>query len=713
MASFCWAESGERVLARIDIQGPVTGIALPVYAHLRDQAGQEYVLVCADAGQLARTGLRVQLLETPAMPENYLLARPMRAGTVESVRAGIRVVHDDGVQWIVHATAQEGEALAESGFALARLPQDPIRWMQPGTGILSQPGPFQRLQELVYDPLVAEMIRLVQTNRLSALMRRITGMEPEVTGGDLYAIATRHSNSGRPIGKSTQFIYEHLQALGLDVRFHNWSSGRNVVGTLRGGVRSNEIVVIVAHLDNMPGGSVAPGADDNGSGTAGVLLAAEIFRQFHFERTIRFLLVTGEEQGLLGSAAYAIDALNAADHLVAVFNMDMISWDSNSDGVLDLYTRSTSDPGYSNDLAIASTFTFVAAQYPMMTPLAPRIFPNSSVWYSDHSSFWNRGFPAVLAIEAYNTDAYKDFNPYYHTTNDTFLHFNMPYFNSFVSASLGTVAHLALPVERVPLDLLEVANTAAVPGNGIGVGSFYARHLTNATETGSDSLDQSWAAAPAQTNSFWLKFQTAPDLRTDTRPVTSETLFSGVLSVVASNPALFSCTNRLRFDFLTPTLADRIYLARIHISGQYTATSNDFDCVTNLRFVVAGGGYLDLPSLFNVSHGVIYGTCEIATRFRDTDRSNCAFQSVSMDGSQMVIAATAQLGTRIEDQIEVSTNLLQTNGWHFLVSETNTIAPTDDSFESGWTPVVQRIGTSSLTNSAASYFRFRRVWVEP
>jgi len=95
----------------------------------------------------------------------------------------------------------------------------------------------------------------------------------------------------------------------LEASYHNWSrsgyTNRNLIGTLPGTARSNELVLVTAHLDDMPGGARAPGADDNASGSVAVLTAAEVFTQFRFERTVRFILFTGEEQGLLGSAQYA------------------------------------------------------------------------------------------------------------------------------------------------------------------------------------------------------------------------------------------------------------------------------------------------------------------------------------------------------------------------------------------------------------------------
>jgi hypothetical protein len=66
---------------------------------------------------------------------------------------------------------------------------------------------------------------------------------------------------------------------------------------------------------------------------------------------------------------------------------------------------------------------------------------------SDHASFWGQGYPAVLIIEDYN----GDFNPNLHKTTDRIGVLNMPYFTSFVKASLGTVAHLAGVVGGIAL----------------------------------------------------------------------------------------------------------------------------------------------------------------------------------------------------------------------------------------------------------------------
>ena len=126
-----------------------------------------------------------------------------------------------------------------------------------------------------------------------------------VVGGTAYTIATRNTNQATPIQKATQYALERFQALGLSAAYHNWSNGgysnRNVVATQPGSTLPGEVVLVTAHLDDMPSGALAPGADDNASGSTGVLLAAEALSAYQLQRTIRYVLFTGEEQGLLGT----------------------------------------------------------------------------------------------------------------------------------------------------------------------------------------------------------------------------------------------------------------------------------------------------------------------------------------------------------------------------------------------------------------------------
>ena len=297
----------------------------------------------------------------------------------------------------------------------------------------------QMVKDVAPDPLVGEMLAQVLPDGVYAFEGSLSGEWPVIVNHAQYRIPSRTTDSGLPIQNATQYVYDHLLALGLSVGFQDWSSGsysgRNVVGTILGTTHPDEIVLLTAHLDDMPGSTLAPGADDNASGSVGVLFAAEILRAYRFERTLKFVFFTGEEQGLLGSKYYATKAYAAGENIVAVCNLDMIGWDMLGGPILRLHIRPTS----AEDLAIANVFSGVVSTYGLN--LAPAIEADGKS-ASDHASFWAQGYPAILAIE----DEKNDFNRYYHSSNDHLSYLNMGYFDDFVKAAVGTAASLAQPL---------------------------------------------------------------------------------------------------------------------------------------------------------------------------------------------------------------------------------------------------------------------------
>ena len=293
-------------------------------------------------------------------------------------------------------------------------------------------------EEIPPDPLVAEMLAQVQPESVHAYAGSLSGEWPALVDNASYTITTRATNSGLPVQKATQYVYEHLQVLGLSPQFQEWSSagytGRNVFGAMPGAVDPDQIVLLTAHLDDAPLYGRAPGLDDNASGSVGVLLAADILSGYRFERTLRFVFFTGEEQGLLGSRAYAEAARALNENIVAVCNLDMIAWDLLDGPVLRLHTS-----GSAADLGIAEAFTGVVSTYNL--GLAPVVTTDGESG-SDHASFWAQGYPAVLAIE----DDWDDFNRHYHSTSDRLKYINLAYFSDFIRAAVGAVADLAQPL---------------------------------------------------------------------------------------------------------------------------------------------------------------------------------------------------------------------------------------------------------------------------
>lgn len=694
------------VLARID--GPPAQLPpdVPVYACLLDARGTEYALVFAAEEALQRVDRPYTVLSREGMPADHVLARPPRHGT-PTARAG-ELVGEDGRTLLLRATTKDRVALADAGFVLKPLPAAPNTTRLPR----ALPAPHA-VSAVTHDARVAEMLQQVKPTNLHALVSQWAGDAPAVTGGDLYTVLTRNTSSYVPLGKASQSAAQHLEALGLAVSSHHWNAGgysnRNVVATLPGGALSSQIVLVTAHLDSTSptAGTRAPGADDNASGCAAVLVAADLLRRFQFDRTIRFVLFTGEEQGLYGSERYASLVAGAGEDVVAVFNLDMVAWDSGGGPTLRIHTRSSGSAGYAGDQAIATTFTNVVGTYGLGVSLSPIITADNE-WASDHSSFWDAGYPAVLAIE----DDYNDFHAYYHTTNDTLARLNLPYFTAFTKASIGTVAHLAQIAGRVPFDVIQVDSSDWKPGSGIGVGTFYARHEPGATEAAADGRDVTWSSAPTNPYGRWLRIQTQPygtALATDARPSGSETLFRGHLVAVTTGAAPFSCTNGLRFTHLSALESNRAYTVRVQVDARYASPSNAYVCVTNLRSLVAAGGYLPLPLLTNLTNGAVYGTLDIAPRLLAQDAASWGLAAASRTGDGLALDVATQVGFPVVDVLEYSTNLPAVHGWQALGSYTGSVPPTAGNFESGW----GTLAWPATSRTPMAHVRVRRQWQPP
>lgn len=701
------AEPPARVLARIDADTPRLLAPLPVHAQLHDASGQAYGLVIAPAADLAASGCKLHVLDSGAGSNTYIVARAFRTGARQAAHGQFQVLHDDGKHLVIRATSpyDEIERLGLLGFQSRLLPAAPLDF-----DLVDRVPASAAKAAVVSNAWVSEMVAHIQQTNLYVAMAELTGIQPVVADGSYTNIRSRHQNSGVGIQRATALAYEQFNALGLQPSYHAWTNGgrtnRNVVGTLPGTSAASEIVIVCAHIDNMPSGASAPGADDNASGSLAVLAAAEALRNFSFERTLRFVLFTGEEQNLLGSAIYAAAAEAANDDIVAVLNLDMIAWDGNGDKVLNLYVR----PGNAAELDIATTFTNVVRTYGLAAGVAPVVVQEAVGW-SDHASFNAHGFPAICAIEEDN----DDFNPYYHTTNDTLARLNMPFFTHSAKAGAGTAAHLAVPVQRRPFDAIEVRNGAFLATTNIGVGSFVARHESGAGEN-ADALDAAAAAMATNPNPAWLSIHTAPyatALAIDARPTDSETIFRGQLTAIKTTAGNLTCPNRLHFRFASPPATNGAYLVKVSVDSNTTPGRTAFACTTNLEQVIANGGFIPLPGLSNVPDGTVYGSCEISRRAVAQASSNLVLQMPRIASTGATLRLPCQPGFRVADAVETTTNLLPPVSWVPLAAFTNDPLPDAASFESGWTSVEVSLDTSGTPPAPSRYFRIQRRWLDP
>jgi hypothetical protein len=227
------------------------------------------------------------------------------------------------------------------------------------------------------------------------------------------------------------YIYYEFKSYGLETRYDDWSyggnSGNNIEGTLQGtDETSDEIYIICAHYDSVTG---SPGADDDGSGTATVLAAAYAMSQYEFNHTIRFVAFDGEEQGLLGSHEYVQEAYDNGDNIVAVLNGDMIGFATNETEASMMKIKENSASTW------ITNFTYdVSQKYEEYIELT--VIPSGSGGGSDHRSFWDFGYHAIMYQE-YN------FNDYYHSPQDQIGNMDIDYCTRMSRLEIATLGELA------------------------------------------------------------------------------------------------------------------------------------------------------------------------------------------------------------------------------------------------------------------------------
>jgi Zn-dependent M28 family amino/carboxypeptidase len=216
--------------------------------------------------------------------------------------------------------------------------------------------------------------------------------------------------------KPESFAFPDSVHLRLDVHIETErATVNNVLAYLPG--KSDEYVIIGAHYDHLgyghydslaPAqiGQIHPGADDNASGTAGVLELARLFAPLkgQLPRGILFASFAGEELGLLGSADWVKEPTRPLGKAVAMLNMDMIG-------------RIRDEKVYIGGVGTGSTF---AATLTKAESGFPFHVENSAGGYasSDHTSFVAKQIPVLFFFSGLHSD--------YHRPSDTWDKINAP-----------------------------------------------------------------------------------------------------------------------------------------------------------------------------------------------------------------------------------------------------------------------------------------------
>ncbi|MDI6804091.1 MAG: M20/M25/M40 family metallo-hydrolase [Bacteroidota bacterium] len=215
----------------------------------------------------------------------------------------------------------------------------------------------------------------------------------------------------------------------------------NIVATIPGTVSPEKECIIVAHYDSYSNNPyvAAPGANDNGTGTAAVMEAARLCKDFGFENTIRFIAVSAEEHGMFGSDFYAFKARDEGRNIIGVVNGDMIGYPTTSD------TARLITGSYQTLNRLVDSAGIYNQRYNIGLTVVP-VIDNTGA--SDYGPFALAGYDALDIAEGTVEEIWGGADPYYHTVNDTYDKLKPSLIRQGTQLMLATVAELAKPFIR-------------------------------------------------------------------------------------------------------------------------------------------------------------------------------------------------------------------------------------------------------------------------
>ena len=417
--------------------------ALPLSVHgvLYGDEGPDRTIVSGVpelSAAAAAAGIPAELLDGDTSGKAYYFVDARAEGATQLAGQFGTILYQDNNQLLLAvALANEGamvEALPSQGVSIELLPPAglPLPSEQPLAAASAAAAEAP-------NPPVQALLNEVNPSEIQAWIAQLSGVQPISTGGSSVTLATRYTFASN-VRTVEAAVFHQYELLGYAPTFSNWSygnyGGRNVVAELRGQVHPERIWIVGGHFDSnsdVPY-SNAPGADDNGSGTAATLTIARILKGQRLADTVRFVQFGAEEQGKWGSIAYARSLVNSGTQVVGFIDLDMIGWDGNKDRTVEIHSGTRS-----NSVAFAQRF--LAANSVYGQGLRLELKQSTASRFSDHASFWDQGYAAFMTIENFFDDAIlRDRNPYYHKTGDVLSRVDLDYVTRTTRTALAMIA---------------------------------------------------------------------------------------------------------------------------------------------------------------------------------------------------------------------------------------------------------------------------------
>jgi Zn-dependent M28 family amino/carboxypeptidase len=240
----------------------------------------------------------------------------------------------------------------------------------------------------------------------------------------------------RHLAAVESFIEKEFESYGLDVENNYFSyrgtKFRNIVGRL-GASRGSAISILGAHFDSVPG---TPGADDNASGVAVLLEAARLLARARLRSQVLFCAFNLEELNMIGSSHFAKELKRAGAKVTAMISLEMVGYTNPRPGsqryptgLSWLYPDRGDFIGLIGNWNSSSLLRRFAGQMRGVAslPVETLSVPGNGAFIpvvrlSDHSPFWDQGYPALMI-----TDTAFFRNPHYHGPSDTLETLNIEF----------------------------------------------------------------------------------------------------------------------------------------------------------------------------------------------------------------------------------------------------------------------------------------------
>ncbi len=326
--------------------------------------------------------------------------------------------------------------------------------------LISASEPIPR-ETCPHNPIVAEILTEITQLSWTNWIRDLSGENTVLIDGQETIIKTRYSFAmfeNAPNAQAYGYIKQELIDMGYQIGstlsehiyrpYGDYTPPwRNLVATLPGhGPHADEIVILTAHMDSTSEQQydLAPGAEDNASGVATLLEAARILRHYQFDRTVKLIFFSGEEQGLKGSIAYVSDHAEQMAQIIGVINLDMFGYDGDEDRCFELHVGTLA----ASDL-VGQCYVDSISHYNLN--LSYDYLTTDASDRSDHAAFWGVQVGAIEVLENFHLDTQpdgcigQDKNPHYHTTSDTLNQLFLPAALDIAKGGIATASGLALP----------------------------------------------------------------------------------------------------------------------------------------------------------------------------------------------------------------------------------------------------------------------------